>query len=357
MENERGTTKQFLSPIYQSNEISASVFLQQKKKHVFEPLSLYQNKIFATVMYELNGLREMTLYKKKELPKNIDYDPEDSTFVVSIDMSKIVKPMSYEALYTAIIELQSGFKIILPSKFGKNREELSMIILAVEREQKGKYYQSAIVRLKIAKKAALALTNIKTVNDRPIEFTKWYYETALNATCKYTQKFYFMLSAWKNTGYLKISLEKLKEELGILPHEFLNFAVFKREVLKRIEKDLRNSHCSIDLENDTAYLKKYGNKKITDIHFKINTIKEKGITNIFAQQLLFILKKEFKLKENHYESLYPVLDVMNSNDFEEALSLLSKIKRLENNNGINESVAAYTVESIRNLFKNEIKII
>ena len=201
MENESVKTRQFLSPVYQSNEISASLFLQQKKKHVFEPLSLYQNKIFATIMYELSGLREMILYKREKLPDNINYDPEDSTFIICIDMSKIVKPISYESLFTAIIELQSGFKIILPSKFGKNREELSMIILAVEREQKGKYYQSAIVRLKIARKAALALTNIKTVNNRHIEFTKWYYETALNATCKYTQKFYFMLSAWQCQGH------------------------------------------------------------------------------------------------------------------------------------------------------------
>lgn len=343
-----------LTPLFQSNEISNSTLVYKVGKS-FETLSLWQTKVFAIIMYNLQCLVQMKISGKNEIPDELPFDPEDATFILKIDLSKIVSKQNYKAAYEAIEKLQSGFKVILPSKMGKHREEISMIILSVDRPLLQNKYKDSTILIKVAKRAALAMADIKISNGRPVEFTKWYYEVAINATSKYTQKFYWLISAWKNENEFKISVDDLKNELGIEENELKNFSFFKREVLKRIEKDLKYGDCWIDLEKGTQYIKDKKSNKIIFLIFKIYRQEiEKIENNLYVWHIISTLRKEFDFKDQHVEELIPILsNNLTEKDCDNIIEKLAVINTMKQRGKllIQSSYQGYIIKSIKNLFK------
>lgn len=343
-----------LTPLYHNNKISNSTLVYKEGK-VFETLTLWQTKVFATIVFGLQSLVEIQFSGKKDIPEEITFDSEDSTFVLKIDLSKFVSPQNYQAAYEAIEKLQSGFKIILPSKFGKHREEISMIILSVDRPLLNNKYKDSTVLLKVAKKAALAIADIKIQNGKRGQFTRWYYEVTMNATSKYTQKFYWLISAWKHEKEFRTTVDKLKEELGIADTELKNFSDFKREVLRRIEKDLRQGDICIDLEKGTEYLKEVRGRKIVKLIFKIFKHSENNHSedNLYVWHIISTLRKSFNFKDSHIEDITPTL-LQNStaNQLDRVIEKLAEI----NNNyrmgkiKVKSSLEGYIIQSVKNLF-------
>ncbi len=346
-----------LTPLYQSNVISNST-LVYKANNRLESLNLWQNKFFAAILFGLRPLFEMKMTGKNELPGTLQFDKEDATFVLNIDLAKIVTKQNYNTVFEAIERLQTGFKIVLPSLLGEYREEISMIILSIDRPKiRNSNYKDSLVQIKIAKRAALAMAEIKLDRGRPIEFTKWYYEVAINATSKYTQKFYWLLAARKNEGRLIIKLADLRAALGIGQDELKNFAFFKREVLKRVEKDLKkHGDCYISLDEDGIEYKKEG-AKIISLHLKIFKRKiVEEVNNLYICSIISTLKKHFKLNDDNIEEIVRVLKVNDrQKDCDAVLMKLAQINtkfhsgRLK----IQSSLAGYIIQSIKNLFETK----
>lgn len=92
---------------------------------------------------------------------------------------------------------------------------------------------------------------------------------ALNLPSKYAKRMYEMLSQFKDTGMMQITVEELKKRLGLIDLEtgkerYKDFAWFKRYVLDIAQKELAE-HTDIS----STYTAKKTGKKYTHLEFQI----------------------------------------------------------------------------------------
>ena len=73
-----------LTPLFQSNDISNSTLVYKVGKG-YETLTLWQTKVFAIIMYNLQCLVQMKMSGKTDIPDELSFDPEDATFMLKID--------------------------------------------------------------------------------------------------------------------------------------------------------------------------------------------------------------------------------------------------------------------------------
>lgn len=117
-------------------------------------------------------------------------------------------------------------------------------------------------------------------------FTTFRLLTALNLKSKYAKRIYEMLSQFKDTSFLKISVQELKSRFGLIDpktgkERYTEFGLFASKVLGVAQKELAE-HTEISF----TYKTKKTGKKITDLEFNIthqplsnNTIQNKIYTS------------------------------------------------------------------------------
>lgn len=77
-------------------------------------------------------------------------------------------------------------------------------------------------------------------------FTIFYLETALRLKSKYAKRIYQLLSQFRSTGFYRVSIKKLKEQLGLYDpdtgeEKYTEFTTFKRKVIEVAKKELDNT--------------------------------------------------------------------------------------------------------------------
>jgi plasmid replication initiation protein len=111
-------------------------------------------------------------------------------------------------------------------------------------------------------------------------FTTFILQNALRLKSKYSKRIYEMLCQFKSTGIFRISVQELKERLGLIDpktgkeNSYRDFSLFAAKVLEVAKKEI-NEHTDISFE----YITRRTGRKITKLEFVITT-KEvvKGLT-------------------------------------------------------------------------------
>jgi len=345
-----------LTPLFQSNAITHSLMAYTNNGGC-QPLTLWQQKIIAMLIYFLQPLVRLKMQGgsiTEAFPSELNYDANNAVFRFCMDLKNLTTHEHYAAACHALEILQSGLKIILPSKYGKCREEISMIIVNIDRQRlkDDGNYKDSIVFLEIAKRPALAIADITLQSGKAVEFTKWYYEVSMNARSKYTQKLYWLLASWRNTGVFKITLDELKEALGIERTQFSAFNDFKKRVLLPVSHDLKNSDCPLDL-NKVKYIK---NEKGKITALEIKTGKPSAAlaeSNLYVRHIVDLLKKYFGFQAAHVEEILPLLLAHSGADEGGRLfSKLSELHTMFQKGKIRalKSMPNYVIRVVKNMF-------
>jgi len=130
-------------------------------------------------------------------------------------------------------------------------------------------------------------------------FTTFQLFMALAVKSKYSKRLYQMLSQYKDTGAMYISVDELKLRLSLIDSKtgierYKDFNLFKRRVLDVAKEELNEM---TDITFD--YKEKKTGRKVTHLRFDI-LVKKDGMSNLmkapaFNQELFTRLTKDFSL--------------------------------------------------------------
>ena len=183
---------------------------------------------------------------------------------------------------------------------------------------------------------------------RPVQFTKYFFETAMGAKSKYGAKMYMILSSWKSKGGFRITLDDLRAQLGLDESEYQNYSDFKRFVLKPVQKDLEKKadcwfNCSAkDFETKDG-------KRVVALNFKIIVPELEEERDSKMNHLKFLLKNHAQFNDIDMKSLQPVFAACTDIPalLAKVIELISYCNDRENNVGNKQ---AYITRSLMNEF-------
>ena len=165
---------------------------------------------------------------------------------------------------------------------GKSAEKLLKCIYAIQENggvlsvaliSDSKYLYGGIVRIGISSTVRPYLFGLKKC------FTKYGFHMFMSLKSKYAKRMYKMLSQFKNTGIMRISVEELKHRLQLINpktgvDKYGPWSTFVKQVLEVSKRELQQ-HTDISF----VYIAKKTGRKFTDLEFKIKHMPEQLILN------------------------------------------------------------------------------
>lgn len=218
-----------------------------------------QHNFLTTARYEMSALEKNIVYML--IAQLDDVDPWGAKYEVSIrtlQEKKGVRIRRERALSAAKKLISRGITIYHEDQ----KEFISIGILSSANY--GKAEKKDFLILEFDQKLFPFLVNLKQ------RFTIFRLKAALELKSKYAKRMYEMLSQFKDTGIMKISLKELKTRLGLMDvdtgeERYTEFKLFTGKVLDVAQKELAQ-HTEIRF----SYTPRKTGKKYTDLEFKIS---------------------------------------------------------------------------------------
>jgi plasmid replication initiation protein len=220
---------------------------------------LVQHNLITEAYYDLTACEKNIFYMI--VAQLREDDPPDKVYYISIpDMETLTrKSLNYKQVFNSATRLvERVYKI-------KNGKDL----LAVAIISSAKYIEgSACIAVRMDPEIRPYLFGLKT------EFTKYGFVMAFLLSGRYPKQLYEMLSQFKQTGILRMTVDELKYRLGVKDiisgkDKYAIWTMFAQKVLETSRLELEK-HTDI---NFTYQAKKQG-RRYTDLEFKISSVKK-----------------------------------------------------------------------------------
>lgn len=250
-----------------------------------------QHNFLTTARYEMSALEKNIVYML--IAQLDDADPWGVKYEVSIRIlqeKKGVRVHRERALSAAKKLISRGITIYHENK----RKFIAIAFLSSADYGQGDKKDYLI--LEFDQKIFPFLFNLKQ------RFTIYRLQSALELKSKYSKRIYEMLSQFKDTGVMKMSLKELKARLGLIDlntgkERYKEFKMFTGKVLDVAQRELAQ-HTEIAFD----YTARKTGKKYTNVDFKISCkppVKEAGRFHI-QNQNDSVESKSSNLKEEKY---------------------------------------------------------
>lgn len=218
-----------------------------------------QHNFLTTARYEMSALEKNIVYML--IAQLDDVNPWGAKYEVSIrtlQEKKGVRIHRERALSAAKKLISRGITIYHEDQ----KEFISIGILSSANY--GQAEKKDYLILEFDQKLFPFLVNLKQ------RFTIFRLKAALELKSKYSKRMYEMLSQFKDTGIMRISLKELKTRLGLIAvdtgeERYTEFKLFTGKVLDVAQKELAQ-HTEIRF----SYTSRKTGKKYTDLEFKIS---------------------------------------------------------------------------------------
>jgi plasmid replication initiation protein len=217
--------------------------------------TIFQNNALTEANYDFTPLEKNIMYMMMALIKQGDA-PDQYYFISVNELSqKTGVDNSYSDYKTAIGRMMS--KVMTIQRENGNVLQTTLVSSAEYIKGKG------IIELGIEPKLRPYLFELKQ------NFTTYQLELALILKSKFSKRIYEMLSQYKNTGVLRISVLDLKERLSLYnpktkEEQYEKWSAFDKYVLKTAHKEI-NKHTDIKFQYKAI---KVG-RKFMKLEFKI----------------------------------------------------------------------------------------
>lgn len=329
------------------------VLLPEVRNYVIQPnritnaiynYTLFQERIFTAIMYYL---QEPITYSMKNLNYHqLNLFTSSDKVRINIPLKDISRPEQYKDVKKAIIEMAS---IVLEIPYTtKDKKERLRVTNLFSADIPAHADYSSFVSIDMEKVVAKKLIDIdKDFSAKPINYTRYIYEIAQNAESKYTSRLYKIISSWKKKGAFIITLDQLKESLGIV-NKYPSYSDFKRRVLLPAQAELyEKADCWFNCKAKDFEVR--DGKTVTHLNFKV-------ITPEFAQEdskkteyIKNILKSHFGFSDIDLDVLRPIF---NSEDISRQ-DMINKIMQIAEHLSIHHEIVhkkEYVLKSLQNEF-------
>lgn len=271
---------------------------------------------------------------------------------VPIALKNIAKPRQYREVYHAVVQLGKA-GIQLPSPLGKEYSTIATLFPKIHLPKK--VNGTATIYVELFKAAADLLIKIdQKEGNRPVFYTKYLYEVAMSARNKYTYKLYMIISSWKSKGGFRISLDALKQLLGIPQQEYKNYRELKKRVLIPVQKDLEfKADCWFNCAAPSFEERK--NRKVSCLNFKIIIPAVDSVRKEKSDHILYLLSTHFAFGTPLLNEAQNFLNtIIDSTSYDLVLLKLQDLREhILKTNGTDsqvESIPHYVLKSLKKIF-------
>jgi len=297
------------SYIYQPNHLTEASY----------NYSLIQERIMNSVIYLLQDSIRLRMTGKDY--RQLSLFNNNNNIVLNIPLRLIASKSQYSAVKESCKELAGLVVEIRYTDKCQNEKRLKYTgLFKVDLPEERK--RTSFMILEIDPDVAKILININ-LDDRqkPINFTRYYFKTAIEASKKYTPRIYKLLCCYRKRGYFEISLLEFKKMLGI-SDKYKEYRDLKKYVLKPVQEDLMRmgADCWFDCD-DRNFTIREGNT-VVKLFFKVitpqNIINEGNTRKLIKETLL----KDFKFSQKNLDEIDDIIEK------EEPHLVINKLDRL-----------------------------
>lgn len=310
--------------------------------------SLFEERILTGIMYQLQTpIHEFKKYadvKQLSLFNDPTRESED-TVKLLIPLKDITTAPHYEQVEAAAKKMRQT-NVVFPIM----RDGLPYTVIAGLIDEATvpmvNNRRSSHLEVRMSKKVAEILINIRKKGDVPVEYTRYVYQIAQNASSKYTSLLYKKIASWKVKGGFTISLEDLYRDICVRKVYLnndgsVNYKNFKQNVLEKAKKELQQkADCWFE------YIENYEGRRVKSITFKVITpeFEQTQEDKIFYLKLL--MGNLLRVYEKDIPAgLFDKVDPVIINDAIIRIAQAIKDNKITNKKG-------YAIKSLQNLIAN-----
>ncbi len=185
------------SYVYQPNRVTNAVY----------DYSLIQERLFNAVIYYLQDAIKLSLKGESYTQLALFREFEQQQFIkIKIPLKEISIPQHYDQIKQSIKQLASVvIEIPYNDEITKEKRVIYKGLLSADVPQEAS--RTTHIEIEIDKRVAKLLIEIEqNKTGQPINYTRFVYEIAQNATNKYTSRIYKLICSWRKKGGFTISL-------------------------------------------------------------------------------------------------------------------------------------------------------
>jgi len=209
---------------------------------------------------------------------------------------------------------------------------------------------SGIIEIEIDKRVAKLLIDIEQNKvGQPVNYTRYVYEIAQNATNKYTSRIYKLICSWRKKGGFTISLDEFRKWIGI-EDKYKYYTDIKKNILIPVQEELfEKADCWFNC-NSEEFVTKQGHS-ITHLNFKIITPELIEEEEKRRDYIFHLLRTHFKFEDRHIDQIRPLFQKAKTVDILMKITALREYY-LDNITKIAD-VTGYVIKSLQNEFEVE----
>lgn len=329
--------------IYQSNRITNARFRGFNNLHT---------KILIHTIKQLQDAIKMSMSGGDWRQMDMFNNNSEGVYRIPLYLSEIDRPDKYKDVVQAGMELQT-LQVKLKSTID-NKVFNTRAGLFARWHEPIKVNGKSVVYIDILKDVAAEIIEIdKRLDGKPVLFTKYLYEVAMSSRSKYTAKMYMILSSWKTKGGFRITLNELRQQLGIEENEYVEFKNFKTRILIPVQKDLeKKSDCWFNCRMADFEVRE--NRKVIALNFKIITPEFEKESQKKIDYIRNLLHMHFGFENSHLRHIAPIFDNFTIDRYNAICEKIMDLKRaIDQSKGTKSAihdVASYMSTSLLNEF-------
>lgn len=309
--------------------------------------TLIQERIFNYVMHYLQYYIKQVIEGKEVLQLDM-FKNNQERIHISIPLMTIAKPAYYDRAREAAKELATILVSLPVQRNGKDWVRVRGLFEWVEMPEEDRRERSGVLHISISKQVAEMLVNIEVKQGIPRDYTSFLFEVTLACRNKYTPRFYKQICSWKKKGKCYMSIEELKTWLQ-LGNKYKTYAAIKKNILGPVATELKRfADCWFDIDNAEFEVKE-GNR-VVGIWFTIITPELNLHYVKLKESIIEILKRHFKLSQEHLKQLESVLNVEDHDYGPLQYKILDLAEKIRADRSI-KHVQAYVVKALLNYHK------
>jgi Initiator Replication protein len=283
--------------VYQPNRVTNAVY----------DYSLIQERLFNAVMFYLQGnikermsgvqYQQLSLFRKA---------PNNDVYTLNIPLKEISTPQNYEHVKSSIKQLASVV-VEIPFVDESTKKEMMRYTGLIRANLPKDGERTSFIEIEIEKRVAKLLIEIDlNKNGQPVNYTRFVYEIAQNATSKYTSRIYKLICSWKKKGGFTMSLDEFRQWLGI-EEKYKYYNDIRKHILVPVQEELfEKADCWFNC-SDKDFAIKNGNS-VTHLNFKVITPELIEDAGKKVDYIINLLKTYFYFTDANIDEIRGVLD-------------------------------------------------
>lgn len=328
------------SYIYQPNRITKAVY----------DYSLIQERIFNAVIFYLQEPIKLSLKGINYTQLSLFQENEAAPFIkIQIPLREISIPQHYAQVKKSIKELAS-IVVEIPYYDELKKENRVVYKGLLSADIPVESSRSSVIEIEIDKRVAKILIDIEQNKvGQPVNYTRFVYEIAQNASNKYTSRIYKLICSWRKKGGFTIPLDEFRKWLGI-EDKYKYFTDIKKNILIPVQEELfEKADCWFNC-NSEDFVTKQG-KSVSHLNFKIITPELIQEEDSRKDYIFNLLRTHFKFEDKHIEQIRPLIQKANSADMLMKITSLREYY-LANVTKITD-ITIYAIKTLQNEFSEK----